>query len=79
MTISPTQARRSPSERVLSEIARREGVEPGELPEPLYDAINPDALNDLFTSGSARVMFEYLGYNVVVTSDGDIRIDSLNG
>ncbi|WP_341850684.1 HalOD1 output domain-containing protein [Natronococcus wangiae] len=34
---------------VVSAVAEAEGTDPVELP-PLYEAIHPEALNDLFTS-----------------------------
>lgn len=65
------------SERLVSKVAAQEGVEPTKLPTPLYDSINPDALDDLIESiaGEGRVDFSYHGYHVTVTSDGEISLD----
>jgi len=64
------------SERIVKEVAREEDAAPNEL-EPLYDAVNPDALNQLFKSQqhSGMVVFPYMGYEVFVTSDGKIKIE----
>jgi hypothetical protein len=61
---------------VIEAVAAREGVSPTELPEPLYESIDPDALDALFQVGTGRVLFEYLSYEVTVTSDGDVELAS---
>lgn len=70
------------STAVVKAIAEREGVDPLEMDPPLYDVIDPDALNTLFTGpanvGDARpegIVFEYNGYEIKVTSDGDVHIE----
>lgn len=61
---------------ILDIVADREGVDVGELP-PLYDAVDPDALESLFAptrTGSprtGRVEFTYAGYVVALVSDRD--------
>lgn len=64
------------SEQIVNEVADKEDVEPDEL-EPLYTAVEPDALNQLFQSQeqSGMVVFPYMGYEVFVTSDGEIEIE----
>ena len=69
------------AEMVLTAVAEREDTSPTSL-DPLYDVIDPDALNGLFapTNGgnaraSGRVVFSYCGYEVTVTSDGSVRVD----
>lgn len=67
---------------IVEAVADREDCSPTEI-EPLYDAINPDALNALFFFDSAQsssringeISFEYCGYLINVTSDGRISID----
>ncbi|MDQ2048949.1 HalOD1 output domain-containing protein [Natronolimnohabitans sp. A-GB9] len=70
---------------VIAAIAEREGVDPTEIEPPeydaLYDVINPEALEALFapredgtSRGTGRVEFEFSGYHVVVTSDGDVDV-----
>lgn len=70
------------STAVVKAIAEREGIDPLDMDPPLYDVIDPDALNALFAQpadvGDARlegVVFEYNGYEVEVTSDGDVHIE----
>lgn len=67
--------------RIVTEVAAREGVDPTALTPPLHDVIDPDALDALFTStptqdrdGEASVSFTYNGYDITVTSDGDLTI-----
>jgi hypothetical protein len=59
-----------PTTAVVTAVAEHAGEDPVEL-SPIYEAIDPDSLNDLFTptSESRRpecVQFEYHGYLVVV-------------
>lgn len=68
-----------PSEAVVERIANREGVDPLEL-TPLYEAVDPDALDSLVTpdGGSAsglRIEFSYHGYELRVTGEGVIHIE----
>lgn len=76
-----------PSQAVVEAVAEREGVDPTEIEPPAYDplyaAINPEALDRLFeTSGTssaeASVSFEYEGYDVVVFGDGRVSIDDVS-
>jgi len=64
------------SEKVVDKMSREESTEPDEL-EPLYTAVNPDALNQLFKSRqhSGMVGFHYMGYKVFVTSDETVVIE----
>lgn len=66
---------------VITALAEHEEVEPVELDPQLYEVIDPDALDGLFTrhrdttrSTTGRLTFSYNGYDVDVTSDGDVRI-----
>ena len=59
---------------VLNRIAEREGVPVEDLRPPLYETIDPDALESLFRDGSGKAMFEYLGYDVVVNHDGNVEV-----
>lgn len=61
-------------ELIVLEIADREGIEAWEVTEPLYDVINPDALESLFRGGPARVAFHYRGYRVTVTHEHEVTI-----
>ncbi|WP_433634804.1 HalOD1 output domain-containing protein [Halomicrococcus sp. NG-SE-24] len=69
--------------RIISHVAAQKNVDSTSL-EPLYEAIDPDALEDLFaphfdgtSRTTGRVVFAYSGYRVTVTSDGDIQTTPL--
>ncbi|ELZ15285.1 hypothetical protein C477_18905 [Haloterrigena salina JCM 13891] len=71
-----------PSLTIVERVAALDGTDPLSLP-PLYDAIDPDALDSLFQSSSAdgpqttgAVQFTYYGYDVRVDADGEIAIES---
>lgn len=71
-----------PSAKVLDEIAEREGVSPVDLEPPLYDVIDPEALDFLFrnhgreTVDSVRqIVFRYAGYDVSVSGDGEVGVE----
>lgn len=78
-------ADRSVSYDVIAAVAEREGADPTAIEPPeyeaLYDAVNPEALDSLFaprTDGTeratGRVEFTFCGYDIVVTSDGDVEV-----
>lgn len=64
---------------VVSAVADAADSDPVDL-TPLYKAINPDALNDLFTSrpepAVEQVTFQYVGYDIVVHGNGDVQVFS---
>jgi len=65
-----------PSETVVSAVAAYKGVEEVALP-PLYGALDPDALDALFSGpdGTAgRVTFDYAGCTVECASDGSVDV-----
>lgn len=66
---------------VVEATAERAGVDPTDLDRPLYDVIDPDALEELFPSDSdgrpacrGHVSFEYGDFHVEVTSDREVRV-----
>ncbi len=66
------------SEAVLAAVARAEGKQPAELSPPLFDVIDPDALDHLFdgkpeTAGT--VAFRYHGYLVIVDQYGRVTVE----
>lgn len=67
---------RRASRRIVSEIARYEGVDPVELDRQLYDAIDPGALDGLLQSGNEEleVTFAYLDYWITATGDGRVDV-----
>lgn len=73
------------SERVVAAVAAARDEDPLELP-PLYDVIDPDALNNLFAhgfsgrrNGSGRVSLMLADCEVVVHSDGEIAVTAPDG
>ncbi|WP_233274732.1 HalOD1 output domain-containing protein [Haladaptatus cibarius] len=73
-----------PSIRVVNAIAEHEGTMPTEIRPVLYDIIDPDALDSLFSKtqlGNPRsdghVSFDYDGHEVTVYSDGRVEIERL--
>lgn len=81
MSVISTVQDASPSETVIEKVASRKGVEPSELDTPLFDAVDPDALDMLVRSisddenqSALRIEFTYDGYSVLVASDGSVRV-----
>lgn len=62
---------RRASTRVIETVARREGISPASLQPPLYEVVDPDALDEMFRSAHdhTRVIVEYYGYEIEVTPD----------
>jgi hypothetical protein len=78
---SRSNQEQTPVVAVVTAVAEVAGRDPLELP-PLRNAINPDALNDLMGAEDNRltsVSFEYFGYDISVTGDGDVRVASTSG
>ena len=69
----------SATEAVIRALADAVGVEPTELP-PLFDTVDPDAINALFdpsdraTDGNTLLSFQVDTWNVFIRSDGRIRV-----
>ncbi len=75
----------SPTEAVIDAVAAASGIEPRALP-PLYEAVDPDALDRLFCRGDAAsgssgtvLSFTANGWNVFVRDDGRIRVCDPSG
>ena len=66
------------SVQVVMEVADVAGLPPETLTPPLYDVIDPDALNALFQSETSDgcIEFSYCGYEIAVHSDGRIAIET---
>jgi hypothetical protein len=67
---------------VLETVAAAERVDPVDLP-PLADAVDPQALNDLFAPAAgegapATVRFEYCGYEVTVRESGAVTAEPVD-
>jgi len=68
------QATQSVSERIVEAVADAKDVSSLEL-DPLYDVVDPDALDGFFQAGAAgRIEFIYEGCEVVVHADGDVDV-----
>lgn len=68
-------ARETASERVTRRIAEEKNVDVLELP-PLFDAVDPDALNDLVEGmEEGAITFDYADRTVTVGADCEVRID----
>ena len=68
------------SETVVSTVAEFIGSEPTSI-DPLYDTVDPDALNALFDGDRvisdctpSSVAFTYCGCDVVVAADGVVQV-----
>ncbi|MFC4448322.1 HalOD1 output domain-containing protein [Halorussus aquaticus] len=64
------------SDTVIAAIAEVAGVDPTQTVIPLSETIDPDALDALFADceGDAQVTFRVSGLEVLVRSDGRVRI-----
>ena len=61
---------------IVRAVAAVSNRKPTELP-PLYEVVDPDGLEELMRSGQERpleVEFQYCGYAITVTSDGEISV-----
>ncbi|ELY61186.1 HalOD1 output domain-containing protein [Natronolimnohabitans innermongolicus] len=73
-------AEKSPTMAVVESVAAVSNTEPTELP-PLYDAINPDALDSLFESSetrdlsTVRVSFPYNGYDIAIQGGSNLTVE----
>lgn len=69
----------TPSEAVVTAVAKAEVRKPSDGP-PLYEAVNPDALDAFFqTCQSGRVEFEYAEYVLVAKTDGAVIVRETKG
>ena len=66
---------------VVSDVAAVIGKEPEDLQTPLYDVIDPEALEQIFhrpeknpDNPSGNVVFEYVGCRVTVYSNGEVDV-----
>ena len=55
---------------IVERVSEMEEQDPVDLP-PLYNSIDPDALNQLSDS---EIQFEYIGYEITI-ENGDVFID----
>lgn len=65
---------------IIESVADTTNVSPRELSTPLYNVVDPDALERVFAGESAvgEVVFTYHGCEVTVSSDGTVSADPNN-
>ncbi|WP_135806995.1 HalOD1 output domain-containing protein [Halorussus marinus] len=77
---APLESDDSVSQCVVEAVAEAEGVAPTELSPPLYEVVDPDALDRLFAPRPApsggRVVFSYNDYEVIVDAAGDVSVSA---
>lgn len=63
--------------RIIEKVAAAKGVQAHEL-DPLYEVIDPDALEELFAGPSqqGQIGFEYEGCTVRADGDGQVTVVS---
>ena len=62
---------------VIEALADELDADPVDL-EPLYHAVDPEALDQLFqesATGNVRIQFAYAGHTVEVRGDGSVLVD----
>lgn len=66
---------------ILEAIAERDGSAASTMEPPLYEIVDPDALDQLLggngrdTQPPVTVRFEYAGHRIVAGSDGTLEIE----
>lgn len=71
----------SVSEAVIESVAKAEGVPPTELAAPLYESVDPEALEKVFEASpragrmEGQITFPYCGYEVTVAGDGYVSVE----
>ena len=71
-----TQHKHPTSVRVVEAIADARETDAVDLRPPLYDVIDPNALDQLCRDGGpVSIEFEYQGHAVTVSSDGTVSVD----
>jgi hypothetical protein len=72
---------RSVSQAVIDAVAAVEGTPPTELTPPLYDVVDPDALEKVFAGKASlgKVVFNYHNYEVSVDADGYVAVEDHAG
>lgn len=64
---------------VVEALAEAKGVSPVDIEQPLYDVVDPDALDRLFVceddhGTSGYVVFELSSFEITVRSNGDVVV-----
>lgn len=68
---------RSVSKAVIDAVAAVEGIPPTELTPPLYDVVDPEALQSVFAGKASmgKVIFNYNSCEVSVNADGYVAVE----
>lgn len=64
--------------QVITTVAERKGIDPIDLTPPLHSAIDPDALEALFSerdNGFVHVEFTYAGVDVTIEGEENVEIE----
>lgn len=64
--------------QVITTVAERKGIDPIDLTPSLHSAIDPDALEALFSerdNGFVHVEFTYAGVDKTIEGEGDVEIE----
>ena len=74
-SVSLEDTEKPTSENVIVRVAAWKGIDPIEL-EPLYNVVDPDALDALFTgtTGSGQLSFMYCGCEVIIEDNGQVVV-----
>ena len=66
-----------PSVAVVCEIADREGVDPTALQPPLWNVVDPEAMDRLVggETGDCSIRFQYLDYEICVDGASGVTVD----
>ena len=59
---------------VIKAVANEEGIDSRALTDPLFEAIDPGALDAICHNSSVRVSFEYHGYLVTVDGENNVNL-----
>jgi len=72
---------RSVSQAVIDAVAAFEGTPPTELTPPLYEVVDPEALDKIFARKASlgKVVFNYKSYEVHVDADGFVAVRDHTG
>ena len=72
--VSTRSAGQTVGETVVAAVTDYKGIDELELDPPLYEAIDPDALDVLLKESRGSVQFDYWGCTVTVSHDGVVTV-----
>ena len=64
------------SELVIQAVAEANECDPSMVSPPLYDAIDPDALDAIYRRASPAMLFEYADYRIEITTARTVHVHS---